>query len=100
MTRFHFRLYVMGQTSRSRNAEQQLRALCTRQSYGQYEIEVVDVALQPERADAERIVATPTLDRVTPPPRIRVIGDLGSADRLSAVLELPPDDARVEQAHT
>lgn len=92
VTAFRFRLYVMGRTSRALNAEQQLRALCDARLGDGYEIEIVDVAEQPDRADEDRIVATPTLDRLQPPPRVRVIGDLTSRERLSAVLELPSGD--------
>ena len=88
---FRFELYVMGQTSRSRNAERQLRALCEVHLEGRYEIEVVDVAEHPELAEERRIVATPTLDRVEPPPRVRVIGDLGPPERLLSALDLPQD---------
>ena len=35
------------------------------------------MAEHPELAEQRQIVATPTLDRVEPLPRIRVIGDLG-----------------------
>lgn len=100
LTDFRFRLYVMGRTSRARNAEQQLRALCDAQLGDRYEIEVVDVTEQPDRADEDRIVATPTLDRLEPPPRVRVIGDLASRDRLSAVLELPSGDAAQREGRT
>jgi circadian clock protein KaiB len=91
MTGHVFRLYVLGRTSRARNAEQQLRDLCARRIRSRYEIEVVDLIETPALADAERIVATPTLERIQPPPRVRVIGDLGSSERLSAVLDLPPE---------
>ena len=92
MTGYRFRLYVLGQSSRARNAEEQLRAVCARRVRGPCVIEVVDLTASPDVADAERIVATPTLDRLEPPPRIRVIGDLGSVERLSAALDLPPED--------
>jgi circadian clock protein KaiB len=97
VTDFRLRLYVVGGTSRARNAEQQLRALCASRP-GRYEIEVVDLAQAPDLADAERIVATPTLDRLEPLPRLRVIGDLGSPERLSTVLDLPSQDARRQEA--
>lgn len=89
MTAFKFRLYVMAGTLRSRNAEQQLRALCESRLSGRFEIDVVDVAARPDRADAERIVATPTVDRIEPAPRVRVIGDLTSPEQLAAVFDLP-----------
>ena len=96
MTSFRFRLYLMGGTSRSRNAEEQLRALCSATLGDRFEIEIIDVSKQPDRANAERIVATPTLDRIEPTPRIRVIGDLASRDQLIAALDLPREalDAR------
>jgi circadian clock protein KaiB len=93
VTGYRFRLYVLGRTSRARNAEQQLRDLCARRVRGPCLIEVFDLTETPGLADDERIVATPTLDRFEPPPRVRVIGDLGSSERLSAVLDLPPEDS-------
>ena len=89
MPLFRFELFVMGQTSRSRNAERQLRALCDSRTEGRYEIEVIDLAEHPDVADERRIVATPTLDRVEPLPRIRVIGDLGPPELLMTMLDLP-----------
>jgi len=45
-------------------------------------IEVVDLGRQPEIAEAERIIATPMLVRVSPAPVRRVIGDLTDTDRV------------------
>jgi circadian clock protein KaiB len=89
VTVHRFRLYVLGETVRSGQALQQLRALCTARGCTPCDIEVVDVCAHPELADDARIVATPTLDRIEPPPLVRVIGDL-SSDQLAMVLELPP----------
>lgn len=89
MTSYRFRLYVLGETPRAHSALEQLRALCDSRRDTTYDIEVVDVHAHPEVADDARIVATPTLDRVEPPPLVRVIGDL-SSDQLARALELPP----------
>lgn len=98
MTPFSFRLYVTGDTPRSRAAEQGLRHLCA-ERFGDagYAIEIVDVARRHDIADEERIVATPTLDRMTPAPRVRVVGDLSSSDQLADALGLPggPDPRAV-----
>ena len=95
MTVFSFRLYVLGESPRSRAAEQALRRLCAdRFGDSGFAIEVVDVAEHRDVADAERIVATPTLDLTAPLPRIRVIGDLSSADELATTLGLPTAAAR------
>ena len=42
--------------------------------------EIVDVSAEPERAEADRVLATPTLERVSPAPVLRVIGDLSDLD--------------------
>ena len=95
MTSFRFRLYVLGETARAHNAVEQLRTLCDSRSNVTCDIEVVDLQTHPEVADEARIVATPTLDRVEPPPVIRVIGDL-SSDQLALALELPPSSTTQE----
>ncbi len=89
MTMYRFRLYVMGETARSHAAIEQLRALCRQRLDEHWQVEVVDLKGRPDLADAARIVATPTLDRLEPEPRTRVIGDLSSTDHVAAVLDLP-----------
>lgn len=42
--------------------------------------EIVDVSADPARAEADRVLATPTLERVSPSPVLRVIGDLSDLD--------------------
>lgn len=100
MTSFRFRLFLMDRTSRSRSAEHDLRSLCAATLGDDFEIEIIDVTKQPERADAERIVATPTLDRIHPTPRVRVIGDLASRDQLIAALDLPREEMDTREVPT
>ena len=95
MTFFSFRLYVLGDSPRSRTAEQALRRLCAdRFGDSGFVIEVVDVEKHRDVADAERIVATPTLDLIAPLPRIRVIGDLSSSDEVADTLGVPAAASR------
>lgn len=90
---YRFRLYVLGETARSHAVSEQLRALCQRRLGQHWHVEIVDVKAHPDLADAARIVATPTLDRLEPEPRTRVVGDLSSTDELAAVLGLPSETA-------
>lgn len=46
------------------------------------EVEVIDVLEFPERAEEDRILATPTLIRESPLPRRRITGDLSDATRV------------------
>jgi circadian clock protein KaiB len=57
---------------------------------GRYELEIVDVLENPQRAEDERILATPTLIKQLPPPLRRVIGDLSDKDKVLLGLEVRP----------
>lgn len=84
-----FRLYVAGQTERSQVAEANLRQMCDLRVPGLYEVEVVDADGQPGLAEQDRILATPTVVRIAPPPQRRVIGDLSDHLRAASALGLP-----------
>ena len=76
MASFQFRLYVTGASVRSLLAIENFRHICTREFGPDAEIEVIDVLREPERAEAERILTTPTLIRAYPDPVRRITGDL------------------------
>lgn len=86
---FSFRLYIAGQCVRSAAAASNLRLLCESRVPGCHEIEVVDATEYPERAEEERILATPTVVRLEPLPQLRVIGDLSDHRRAAVLLGLP-----------
>lgn len=99
MTTFAFRLYVAGQTERSQAAEANLRVVCESLLPGGYDLEVIDAVEQPGLAEEQRILATPTVLRLAPPPQRRVIGDLSDHRRTARALGLPraPDRADRKQ---
>jgi circadian clock protein KaiB len=70
------RLYVAGSNLLSRRARENLEAILARTPPGSYDLEVVDLMAEPERADEHRILATPTLVRLSPAPVRKLIGDL------------------------
>ncbi|MCC7491692.1 MAG: circadian clock KaiB family protein [Fimbriimonadaceae bacterium] len=76
MIRCRLKLYITGHSPRSELALRNLRQICDRAFDGNYELEVVDVLEQPQRAEEDKVIATPTLIRVAPPPQRRIIGDL------------------------
>ena len=62
------RLYVAGQTLKSINAFKNLKAICEDKLDGKYEIEVIDLLVNPQLAGDDQIFATPTLVRKLPVP--------------------------------
>lgn len=89
MSTYRFTLFVAGQSPRSTRALENLRALCERVLPGDYDLAVVDVVDAPAEAEADRVLATPTLIKRSPDPVRRVTGDLSDHDALSLALGLP-----------
>jgi len=67
-----------------------LRRICEQELRGRYELQVIDVLEQPQLAEDEKVLATPTLIKQLPPPLRRVIGDLSDKDKVLLGLEVQP----------
>lgn len=89
MATYSYRIYVAGNRPQSRRAVANLRALCEASVCGDYELEVVDVFHQPDRAEVARVMVTPTVIKLAPLPRQRVLGDLSDDRAAAAALGLP-----------
>ena len=85
---WELRLYIAGQTQKSVAAFANLRRICEEHLKGKYRIEVIDLLKNPQLAEGDQIVATPTLIKVLPEPLRRFIGDLSAIDRVLFGLDL------------
>lgn len=90
MNKFHLKLYISGQTPRSESAIRNLRQICEAYIDDQYEIVIIDILEQPQLAEDERILATPTLIKSLPPPLRRLIGDLSETEKVLVGLDIRP----------
>src|SRR6187549_2164438 len=84
------RLYVAGQSARSRAALQNLEAICEQHLAGRYRIEVIDLLKHPQLARGDQIIAVPTLVRHLPSPMKKIIGDLSNEESVLVGLDLRP----------
>ncbi len=82
------RLYVAGQTPKSVEAFANLKKICERELKGRYEIEVIDLLVNPELAKGDQILAIPTLVRKLPQPVVKIIGSLKDTERVLVGLDL------------
>ena len=87
---FQLRLYVAGQTSKSRAAVANLERICETHLAGQYSIEVIDLMKNPALAAGDQILAVPTLVRRLPEPIRKIIGDLSHEERVLVGLDVQP----------
>ena len=91
MTKYKLRLYITGRTPRSEIALNNLRRICESELSSRYEIEVIDVLENPQLAEDEKILATPTLVKELPEPLRKIIGDLSDREKVLLGLDLRPD---------
>jgi circadian clock protein KaiB len=84
--KYKFELYTAEGTTNSSLAFGNLLALCKAHLPGRYEIEVIDVFRQPQRALAQSIRMTPTLVKRAPHPVRIIVGTLSQTQRVLAAL--------------
>ena len=97
-----FKLFVSGDTMRARNARTALHQLCEEHLAGRYEIEVIDVIDRPDEAEEHRIIVTPAIVKMHPPPPRRAVGDMRDGERVIHALQirLGPIETRSQEART
>jgi len=97
MSRFIFRLFVSGQDPKHQRVADGLTKLLRGQCGERCQLDVVDVRRQPEMAEEDNVLATPTLVRVEPLPALRVVGELAACTRILADLGVRPAEWSVEE---
>lgn len=80
------RLYIIGQSKRSKEAVRNLKEILDEYCQGQYSLEVIDLLQNPLMAGYDQILITPTVIKLLPPPIRRVTGDLN--DKTKVLIEL------------
>jgi circadian clock protein KaiB len=82
-------LYVAGTNPRSLRAVERVSRLCQEHLLGHYQLEVIDIYLQPERAQEGQVIAAPTLVRSAPTPLRQIVGDMSDDRSLRRALQIP-----------
>ena len=82
------KLYVAGNTPNSIRALRTLRNILEQEFKGVYALKVIDVLKNPQLAEEEKILATPTLSKILPPPVRKIIGDLSDREKVLIGLDL------------
>ena len=86
------KLYVAGNTPNSMRALKTLHEILEKEFRGVYALKVIYVLKNPQLAEEDKILATPTLSKILPPPVRRIIGDLSDRERVLIGLDLLYDE--------
>ena len=92
------KLYVAGNTPNSVRALKMLKTILEQEFKGVYALKVIDVLKNPQLAEEDKILATPTLAKVLPPPVRKIIGDLSDRERVLIGLDLLYDEIRERES--
>jgi circadian clock protein KaiB len=91
MNQYRLKLYVTGQTPRSRGAIRNLNRLIEDLIPDNCELDIIDVQENPQSAEDDKVLATPTLIKERPLPPRRIIGDLSDTDKVREGLDIDID---------
>lgn len=83
------KLYVTARAPNAVRALGNIRRICQENLGQDYRLEVIDVVQHPELAEADRIIATPTLVKQSPLPTRKLLGDLSDHQKVLLELDLP-----------
>jgi len=82
------RLYLSSAAPMSSRAVVNTRAFCEKYLPGAYQLEILSIADNVEKAMQDQVVASPTLVRLSPLPVRKFIGDMSNSERLLDGLDL------------
>jgi circadian clock protein KaiB len=82
------KLFVAGSSGDAGRVITKLKRFGDEDLAGRCELLVIDVLRQPEIAEQEKVLATPTLIKSAPSPTCRIIGDLSNKQNLRAGMGL------------
>jgi circadian clock protein KaiB len=84
--RYALTLFITGATPRSVSAVENVQAFCGRELEGRYELEIVDLYMNPDRAQPANVIVAPTLIRHEPKPVKLLVGDMSDTRRLQTTI--------------
>ena len=82
------RLYVAGRRAKVNEAVEKFRNFLNQNTIPHHEFEIIDVLEEPNRADDDKVFATPTMIRVSQNQSKRIVGDISDPEKMAILLGL------------
>ena len=91
-TKFVLKLYIIGESASSLRAIKNIKKIMEEELNKSYTLRIIDVLKNPQLAEDDKILATPTLVKALPRPLRKIIGDLSIKEKVLLGLDLIPLD--------
>jgi circadian clock protein KaiB len=82
------RLYVTGMAPNSTQAIANINQICEEYNLKEVDLQIIDIFENPLRALSDSILVSPTLVKVSPPPKCTIVGDLRDKERVVEILHI------------
>ena len=86
--KYHLRLFVAGDEPNSAIARQSLDKICSTYLNHNCQVEIVDVLEDFQPALDERVLVTPALVIIEPPPKVVIFGNLTDTEKVLSALKV------------
>ena len=83
-----FKLFISGMSVKSGRAIENIKVIGEHHLKGNYELEIIDIAISREKAVEFQIVAIPTLVKFSPGPSRVFVGDLSDHTKILRILNI------------
>jgi circadian clock protein KaiB len=87
-SKYILRLFITGASPNSTRAVSNLKNICENYLKNRYELEIIDVYQQPDKAELDQIIALPLLIKKAPGIERRLVGDMSNKERVLSGLGL------------
>lgn len=84
---YRFLVFIAGHTPAAQRAINNINALIKASTDTVCQIETIDILNDPDKADENRILATPTTIRISPEPLVRIVGDLSDREQIQRLFD-------------
>jgi circadian clock protein KaiB len=85
---YELKLYIVGATLHSTLAIRNIKTICDKFLEGHYNLEIIDIYQHPSLSELQQIIAAPTLIKLSPLPKKRLIGDMSDTRAVLAALHI------------
>jgi circadian clock protein KaiB len=86
--KYILKLYVSGMTPNSKRSIENIKRICEEHLKGNYELEIIDLYLHPEKAKEAQLIAAPTLIKKLPLPLRKIVGNMSDKEKVLKGLDI------------
>jgi circadian clock protein KaiB len=86
---YKFMLFISGMSVKSVQAVNNMRKICDEHLHNNFDLQIIDICKEKEKAVEYQIFAVPTLIAIEKKPMRTIVGDLSDIKKVLKILDIP-----------